>query len=48
MSKLTINGTTEFKDSLYVDETVKSLEVDSFTHKYIVPDKVLRMWIDLG
>lgn len=42
MSKLTINGTTEFKDSLYVDETVKSLEVDSFTHKYIVPDKVLK------
>lgn len=42
MSKLIINGTTHFKDSLCVDESVKSLELDAYAHKYIVPDKVLK------
>ncbi len=41
MSKLIINGKTEFENFAYVDESVKSLELDTYYHKYVVPNKVL-------
>lgn len=41
MSKLIINGTTEFQDFAYIDKSVKSLELDTCCHKYVVSNKVL-------
>lgn len=41
MSKMIINGKTEFENFVYINENVKSLELDTYCHKYAVPNKVL-------